>query len=128
MCFIKRFGNNSAAKEFLDNPTVAEDYIKVYKLLLRCCRTTGNYYSPFRSFAYRRGEHYYQTGKKKFGKRYVKGDVIISTGLHCYKTRKEAEVNRSWNEVLVTMWLPPGTQYYINEYKKLIVADQLVFY
>lgn len=110
-------------------PSILEKERKVFKVL----RVYGNSFrTPYRKYEMQEGEHYYQT-KQKFtitDSYFMEGEkpYNISVGLHAYTSYKRARNRLSYNEIIVEMYLPIGTEFFENTADKEIVADNLIWY
>lgn len=134
MCLTLNYNNLSAAYKARKNPLVAKQDIVVFKMLKKVGdgRKT-KYQSPYRTFEYNRGTHYYEEKGNEFGKKvyasWGKVTMDINQGLHAYTTLEKADMEayRSSNLVIFKMIIPKGSLYYINVNSREIVADNLIF-
>jgi len=126
MCFIKYFKTKEKAVEAKNNPKIAKRDIPVWKQLISLNPDEKVGFSPYYSFPYFKGFHYYITDRRKFGI-YVEATgysrdykLVINKGLHSYSSNNRYKIN------LVKMYIPKGALYYTDgeEY----VSSQLVWY
>ena len=104
----------------------------VYKTLYPS-RKQGYFKSAVQDFTYKRGMHYYQTGKKKVSIE-IRASVLrgyiyrMHTGLHSYLTLNKAKNNCFLGrKVVVKMIIPKGATVWINEKDKFAVSTELIF-
>lgn len=131
MCLeIKRISSKKEVERLKKGVKVKKDFI-VYKTL---DFYNSSYRSPFRSFKYEKGYHYYQTEDKfgihseydYFSKRHF---ISIDEGLHAYTNLKEA-LRRAYFScmIVVGMVIPKGSTVYFSSNKQEVVSDNLIFY
>lgn len=123
MCLTlsKTFKSRSAALRY--KPHIAQTDIPVYKGLGRKGAAPH-----LKNMTYERGYHYYQDGRKKFGKAVIQWFakeymLEINVGLHSAKSKAEAARH---GIRVVKMYIPKGSKFYENH--RHYVSDNLVWY
>jgi hypothetical protein len=123
MCFRLRIKD----KKILEKPLVAKEDIIVYKVLQTHIFNGNKYFSPYRKYPYKRGEHYYQDTKRKKQPFRIFYDghnhrMHIYVGLHAFLSEKKA---KKFGYFVFKMIVPKGAKYYKNRTE--IVSTDLIF-
>ena len=130
MCLTiqKSFSTRQQARDFLKNPSILDKDMIVYKVLLT------NNCSPYRGMYYEKGMHYYREGRNIFTSKihkypYIAWRVQIHEGLHAFTDLAEAQnVAYRNDKKIVKMVIPKGSRYFRDDWRKEIVADNLIWY
>lgn len=131
MCLYlkKTFPNKEAAKAYMQNPPLTKRNIVVWKGLERhhINPSRNTLKSPYNSFIYEKGNHYYQTGQK-FTFSISKGyngrySVTINRGLHACISSEAAHKHGSH---AVEMVIPKGSILF-RGMSNDIVTDNLIW-
>lgn len=122
MC-LTIFFTDSYRKARIRERKIADKDIIVWKNL----RKAGNgiFKSPHQEFIYERGFLYFQTGIQ-FSYFDCGYKMEVQRGLHSWKTRKEAQIQKNWPCITFEMVIPKGSIYY-EGYLGDIVSNQLWF-
>ena len=127
MC-LQIIGTNNSISRSLPEPLVAEQDIKVFKILW------DNLASPYMDYPYNANTRYHiedmhptflYTNYRDYSQ------YIVTVGLHAYQSLKEAEscaiifADEYRNVIIVKMTIPKGAHYYIGTVGD-IVSDTLI--
>lgn len=125
----KTFASEHKARKFARAPLIAEEDVKVYKVLRK------NGLSPHQDFKYEKGYHYsvkrftYKLNWFVNGRTKYDFEVRIYEGLHSYRIKTAAhKVNPTgtWNKMIVAMYVPKGAKYFMEGDQ--VVSTELVWY